>query len=540
MSLMQAHSLRAPRDDGAILAEPPLDRAAPLLERNVARLGGWDYDFQGRAYSALRTRARSETIEIARRYHEGAGLDLPAIADEPGPIVATGHQPELFHPGVWVKNFAVAGLAAKAGGLAVNLIVDNDIPKGAFVRVPAQIAGRRKTRPVAFDVWEGEAPFEDQPIRDEALFASFPDRIREALDGLVERPLVDRFWSQVMAAPADMPARAHVGRRFARARRAVEAQWGIHNLEVPLGELCESDAFRWFACHILAQLPRFQAVHDGALARYRALYKIRSKNHPVAALGRQGDWLEAPFWAWRSDEPRRRPLLVRQLCKTMELRIAGEDRPFLEIPLAADREACCAVEALRELPSLGIRLRTRALTTTMFARLFVGDLFVHGIGGAKYDELGDEIVRGFFRLEPPAFLTLSMTLHLGLPVSGFDARRLTEHRRQVRDLAWQPERFLKGDGEAQELIAAKRRLIASEPANRAESLARYRDLREVNAALAARIDEGPRSRSAETMARVSSAIQDDAVARSREYSIVLFDERRIEPAMTAFAREAAR
>jgi hypothetical protein len=189
---------------------------------------------------------------------------------------------------------------------------------------------------------------------------------------------------------------------------------------------------------------------------------------------------------------------------------------------------------------MGIRLRTRALTTTMFARLFLGDLFVHGIGGAKYDELGDEIVRGFFRLEPPAFLTLSMTLHLGLPVSGFDARRLTEHRRQVRDLAWQPERFLKGDGEAQELIAAKRRLIASEPANRAESLARYRDLREVNAALAARIDEGPRSRSAETMARVSSAIQDDAVARSREYSIVLFDERRIEPAMTAIAREAAR
>ena len=24
-------------------------------------------------------------------------------------MVVTGHQPELFHPGVWVKNFAVAG-----------------------------------------------------------------------------------------------------------------------------------------------------------------------------------------------------------------------------------------------------------------------------------------------------------------------------------------------------------------------------------------------------------------------------------------------
>ncbi|HEY2157040.1 MAG TPA: hypothetical protein VGH33_15535, partial [Isosphaeraceae bacterium] len=326
---MQAHSLRAPKDDGAILAEPPLDRAGTLLTRNAERLASWDHDFQGRRYSVLRARARTETIAIARRYHEGAGLDLPAIPDEPGPIVATGHQPELFHPGVWVKNFAVAGLAAKAGGLGVNLIVDNDIPKGASVRVPALVAGRRRTRPVAFDDWTGEAPFEDQPIRDESLFASFPRRIHEALDGLIERPLVDRFWAHVMAAPEDMPGRDRVGRRFARARRAVEAEWGIHNLEVPLGELCETDAFRWFACHLLAQLPRFQAVHDGALARYRALYKIRSKNHPVPALGRQGEWLEAPFWAWRAAEPRRRPLLARQLANTMELRIGGEDRPFL-------------------------------------------------------------------------------------------------------------------------------------------------------------------------------------------------------------------
>ncbi len=537
---MQAHSLRAPRDDGAVLAEPPLDRAGQLLAGNVAPLDAWYYDFQGRGYSALRDRARAETLAIARSYHESAGLDLPAIPDGPVPIIATGHQPELFHPGVWVKNFAVAGLAAKANGLAVNLIVDNDIPKGAFVRVPARVAGRWRTRPVAFDDWAGEAPFEDQPICDEALFESFPGRVREALDGIVERPLVDRFWSHVVKAPEGMSARDRVGRRFARARRAVEAEWGIHNLEVPLGELCETDAFRWFTCHILAQLPRFQAVHDGALARYRALYKIRSKNHPVPSLGRQGDWLEAPFWAWRAAEPRRRPLLARQLAKTMQLRIAGEERPFLEIPLAPDREACCAVESLRDLPSMGVRLRTRALTTTMFARLFLADLFVHGIGGAKYDELGDEIVRGFLRLEPPAFLTISMTLHLGLPLSGFDAGLLTRHRRQIRDLAWQPERFLEGEAGASELIAAKQRLISERPASRAESLARYNGLRQVNAALSARIDARVRSQSSEAMASVASSIQDDAVARSREYSIVLFDEQRIEPAMTAIAREASR
>ena len=538
---MQAHRLRAPREDGSVLAEPPLESAPATLADNAARLGVWDYDFQGRRYAALRSRARTEALAIARRYHEASGLDLPAEPGESAPIVATGHQPELFHPGVWVKNFAVAGIARKVGGVGINLIVDNDIPKGASIRVPVVVKGAHKTRPLAFDDWAGEAPFEDQPIRDEALFASFPERLREELAGQIDHPLVDRFWSHVMAAPEGMPARDRVGLRFARARRAVEAEWGVHNLEVPLSDLCETDAFLWFACHLLAHLPRFQAVHDGALARYRALYKIRSKNHPVAALGRRGDWLEAPFWAWRAAEPRRRPLFVRQLARSMELRIGDEDRPFLAIPLGPDREACCAVESLRELPARGIRLRTRALTTTMFARLFVADLFVHGIGGAKYDELGDEILRDFFRLEPPDFLTLSMTLHLGLPTTGATPALLRDRRRILRDLAWQPERFLDGEGGVADLVAEKHRLMAESPSSRPEKLARYRAFRSVNAALADRpIIEQTTASFRDGVEFFSLALQSDAVARSREYSIVLFDEARVRSAMARRPRPCRR
>ena len=99
----------------------------------------------------------------------------------------------------------------------------------------------------------------------------------------------------------------------------------------------------------------------------------------------------------------------------MLLRIAGEDDPLIELPLSADREACCAVERLAELAGRSVRLRTRALTTTMFCRYLLGDLFIHGIGGAKYDELGDSIARRFFAINPPGFLTLSLTLWLGLP-----------------------------------------------------------------------------------------------------------------------------
>ena len=56
------------------------------------------------------------------------------------------------------------------------------------------------------------------------------------------------------------------------------------------------------------------------------------------------------------------------------------------------------------------------MITTLFARLFLGDLFMHGIGGAKYDQVTDSLVERFFGVKPPGFMTLTATLRL--PVAG--------------------------------------------------------------------------------------------------------------------------
>ena len=535
---MREQRLRAPKADGSILARLPLSEAAALVATNRGHLASWSYDFNGRSAAHLREKVRSDVLAAAARYHEGAGLDAIDLAsiDPTAPIVATGHQPELFHPGVWVKNFAVASLADRAGGLGLNLIVDNDIPKGAAIRVPGRDGpnGSLKSRIVAFDDWAGESPYEDQSIRDAAQFAGFPDRVREVMGADAPASmLLDEYWPEVLEAPVGMPDRDRVGLRFARARRIIEAKWGVRNVEVPLSLACETEGFLWFACHLLAHLDRFRAVHNAALDRYRAAHQIRSKNHPVAALASKDGWAEAPFWAWRRSSPRRKPLQVRQHGRTMDLRIGGESEPFLSLPLAADRESCCAVEALTALPEMGIRLRTRALTTTMFARFLLGDLFVHGIGGAKYDELGDEVSRDFFEIQPPAFLTLSMTLHLGLPTTGATLDESHSVGRQLRDLDWQPERRLARVDEARTLIEEKRRLADRVPASRRERELRYKALRSVNARLVDLAEgTGPSREELEAeLARIGRALDDDAVARSREYPAALFDPRRIEAAM---------
>jgi hypothetical protein len=534
MFLMQAHHLRAPSNDGGVVAEPPLSEAKARLESNREHLRSWDFDFQGRRASWLRAMARKEVLAHSERYLERFGLGhVPRIPTD-APLIVSGHQPELFHPGVWVKNFALGGLAGEHGAIPLNLIVDDDIPKSTALRVPTAAPNSTlRTTMVDFDEWSREIPYEDWTSRDEKQFSTFPDRVLEALGGTVPDPVMAEFGPLLLKAAQQTP---RIGLRFASARRALEARWGLTNAEVPLSTVCETDAFFWFASHLLAYLPRFQGVHNGALARYRALYGIRSTHHPVPALGRDGDWLEAPFWVWRAEEPRRKPLMARQLARTLQLRIAGDAEPFAEIPLAPDREACCAVEQLRELPLRRIRLRTRALTTTMFARLLLGDLFIHGIGGAKYDELGDEIIREFFHFEPPTYLTLSMTVWLGLARDPASPAELGDLERGLRDLTYNPDRNLRAteDSEVRACIDAKRRAISAPVETRRQRVARFHEIRRCNAALRVQVSSRAQLLLSERE-RVLAGLKRNGLAQSREYSFVVHSAQRLRAAFREVA-----
>lgn len=524
---MSPHRLRAPSTDGALLAEPPLRQAADRLAANADRLARWDHDFQGRPASWLRPTVRRQVVEAARVYLADAGLDVPEA--DPVRLVVTGHQPELFHPGVWVKNFAAAAIARGAGGVGLNIVVDNDIPKSTGIKVPTDDGSTLRVERVLFDEWGGEIPYEDLRVHDEAVFGSFPGRVRKILPRGVADPVMDEFWPHAVGFGRKTD---RLGLRFALARRAVEASWGVHNLEVPLSRVCETEGFLWFASHLLAHLPRFQQVHNDALQRYRALYGIRSRHHPVPALGAQGDWLEAPFWAWREGEPRRRPLLARQRGRVMDLRLGGEDEPFLELPLGPDREACCAVDRLITLPAQGVRLRTRALSTTMFSRYLLGDLFLHGIGGAKYDELGDEVSGRFFGTEPPDYLTMSMTLWLGLADAPSSPARLAAIGRERRDLTYNPERFVgdRADAEVAGRVEAKRRAVAGPVATHAQRLERFHAIRRCNEALQEGV-AGRREALAREQVGVAAGVRRNTLAHSREYPLVLHSRRRLRAAL---------
>lgn len=211
----------------------------------------------------------------------------------------------------------------------------------------------------------------------------------------------------------------------------------------------------------------------------------------------------------------------------MDLRVRGEDEILVELPLGPDREACCAVEQLRSLRDRRVRLRTRALTTTMFARYLLSDLFIHGIGGAKYDELGDAVAGTFFGIAPPAYLTLSLTLWLDLGTDPASPERLKAIERRLRDLTYNPDRNLDpacaGDEAVRVALVAKREALAGPTGTRHQRIERFRAIRRANESMQGCI-EGFRAALLQERQQLLAGLHRNALARHREYAFVLHSE----------------
>ena len=510
---------RAPTSDGAVVAEPPLSEAGAVLAANRRRLRA---HAEGRAllgvsWSEARRQARDSAIEAALDYlHENPTADGGKPSAET--VLVAGHQPELFHPGVWAKNFALCGLARAHGATALNLVVDNDTVKTTALRLPTppkRECNRPYIRSVLFDRWTGEIPYEERTIADRELFDTFAERAGVLLRGWHYEPMLPAFWTEVRQQAERTPI---LGECFAAARRTFERAWGCHNLEVPLSAVCRTEPFAWFAGDLLAQLPRFHALYNSVVADYRRRHGIRSRNHPVPDLAADGDWLEAPLWGWRAGAARRSRLFARPRADHLELRIGDQSRLRLS---TNPREL---VSNWRALEAQGFKLRSRALTTTLYARLFLADLFIHGIGGGKYDELTDELIRRFYECEPPDYLVLSATRWLPLPratVSADDRRRLI---RALRDVHYNPQRHLDEAATRDnlaELVARKQAWIECEPASTAERRERFRALRALTDELRRPLHEREEQLRRE-LAQCERQLRANAVLQRRDYAFCLF------------------
>ncbi len=315
---------------------------------------------------------------------------------------------------------------------------------------------------------------------------------------------------------------------IAHARHSLEAELGLQTLELPLSQVCRTDSFAMFVLLIAKQAAKFRELYNHSLNEYRQAHGIRSTAHPVPQLGAEDEWIETPFWIYGDDSPQRRSAWIR-IDNDGKLEISNRAGKSVHVTEPLGSRA--AAQQLASLQSANWKLRPKALVTTMYARMVLSDLFIHGIGGAKYDQLGDRIAAAFFGIEPLKMMVVSATLQLPVMQLVPQARSVKQIRQRIRDVRFAPETFANQVELPTELLGEKRLMLASIPP-KGQRLQWHQRIHEINQLLTARLD-GVR---AELDVELREAIRAQAVSamlRSREYSFCLFDKERL---MTALGR----
>ena len=492
---------RAPEANGARLIDPPVVPAAngapasiqALVDNNRLLRAAFDTRIGDLRLWELIAATRREVLTVAATYTASyRDAERPTdVADWIArPIIMGGHQPELFHPGVWLKNVLLDAYAREVGGTAINLVVDTDRCTHATVGIPVGTPDEAHLESLPFDGPADEMAWEERPVVDGATFTSFGRRATDLLRPLVPDPILTRWWPLVVERSA---ACHRLGLAIAQARHALEGHMGLETLELPVSELVRLPTVMVLMGWLLSRSREVHEAYNASLTAHRRRHRIRGRGRPVPDLAvrdsgtGEGPWFEVPWWIWSRDEPRRRRVFAN-VGTAGTLLLSDMHSLRVELPIAPETSPSKWVDALARLEEHRLCLRPRALVTTLVARLLVADVFVHGIGGAAYDQLTDDLVERLTGCEPPRYAVVTGTLRLpvehvfpGLAASDPQGELAGIHR-QLRDLEFHPERHLPTSPAIEELVERKRRWIETHPT---VTLARRRchEIRAVNAAL---------------------------------------------------------
>jgi hypothetical protein len=499
-------SFRVPERSGEVRIDPPADRIAALLA--TSRNASWGRaEILGTPLAEFRRAVRARTLSMAGPPPPQGRPSLEV------PLVVMGHQPIFFHPGIWIKFFVLTGLHERCGAAGIYLNCDHDAPWPITAEMPAVATGLSRRAETLLD-FPDDVPLEAVPLISEEAWGAFCARVRRHLVTLGVRGIRERFETFIPLAARARDAAATLAGFLGGARRAYEAQAGPPGyVELAVSSLSDTREFTAFALHVMQDPTGFLTRYNSSLEEYRRVHRLRSAANPFPNLEEADGFQETPFWALH--EGRRTKLFARRDGERLRLQRPGA--PPVDLPAGPS--------GLEELLASGLRLRPKALTLTMFARVCLGDVFLHGVGGGRYDRVTNAVIAGVFGCAPPPYVVATATLALpllgdGVPV---EDRRVLERR--MMDLQHNPERHLSSPSQVQrQLVDEKWALIKAIEQMRPgpERRAATHRIREVNSHLAEGLADEIQRIQAKLAALDGSSAALEA-ASYRGYPYFLFD-----------------
>jgi hypothetical protein len=227
---------------------------------------------------------------------------------------------------------------------------------------------------------------------------------------------------------------------------------GSRMAEVPLTTLCGLPEVLRFFSEILSGAAEFHTIYNLVLTSWRQQQGIRNNANPFPNLRSTSGTLELPFWLV---DPARghRAVAWLHLNSAGHPVIGTEQQPLTELPPGFEPETLLSLRLAGQL------LVPRGALITATLRLLFSDLFIHGLGGGRYDPVADELIRQWWQEDPPPFAVASASLCL-FPKQRARLRQFAEFRAQHRDLQFNPGRYLDAGIFSAEQSVELRRLLA--------------------------------------------------------------------------------
>ncbi len=433
-------------------------------------------------------------MEHRRALARTAATLSPCELDPARPIIATGHQARLWHPGILAKYLAMAAAAKRLGAQMLHLFVDHDEYHPYQLELPVREGDRLRVESVELASNRFLAP----PVCQNAQTQT---EILQAIDSIA------RHWGKELQ--ADFHAIRAAWPASSAVSSAHQVALFLSNLMAPLtGPMPLMSSTMLMATRAGQDLIDRMLREAGPCVEHYNRAVGESPDARVAPLSVQLDRVELPLWWLSPSDVRGRQVRQRvfaDLADSKPMLVADDGTPLVRQGNAA------AV------------LAPKALLLTALMRSCFCDLFIHGLGGGVYDRVTESWWRAWRGedLAPMAVVTADLALPMGAPVA--DPRDLHRARWMAHHLPSNVDRFISQAKLDTALVARKLDILSHmhDDRDRVRRAAAFTELHRINAALA----EAAKVEINDAVARITQlkiAVSNRAIAQRRDWFFALY------------------
>lgn len=373
--------------------EPPYEKWSTILRENISHSPTLRSILGVEVVNEIRKAVVDEAVrytnEVLLRAKElkiqVAGYTLPDYEPEL-PIVSAGHQPLVYHWGLYFKNLKLSQLAKDTKSFGLNTIIDTDVGDAGRIVWPLVRGG-------TISIKSGSVAVGPELYRAQTIAP------REHLDTLFAEIVSDLEESGCAHAATSTGRVAELYKMLSGESVVVAnslVRWVFESrayCEVPLSHLLQIPSVARILSAFARDYERAVPLYNQTLDRYRQEHKIKNAANPFPNMRIHDGEYELPLWEVSAHG--RKPVFASK----------GD----VHVPM-------------------GSFLAPRGSISTLLLRGYCSDIAVHGLGGAKYDPFVDDFARALYGIRMPQFVVASCTKYLFPEIVG-----RYERAREVKD-----------------------------------------------------------------------------------------------------------